>query len=277
MRAFGKTLSGELNSPVPLVAWLALSVVVSIMGPFGSYGAMPLLERALFWTPVLGVLVVLGVMIRTLVTVRSGPNPGFVASLVIAGLNGLLLAPLLYGLLTLVLAGTGRLHVTGAEIAVLIVAVSLGICALRAAVEVRPAPPPAATVPQVPPRLARRLDPAISGEIWALSVRDHYVDVLTSRGATSLLMRLSDAIHEVDSQPGAQVHRSHWVAWSAVATVCREGGKIVLHLKNGQQIPVSRNHRAKVEAQFPTQFPTQVPAEFLPPPAISPEPEKGAA
>jgi hypothetical protein len=36
-----------------------------------------------------------------------------------------------------------------------------------------------------------------------------------------------------------------------VATVCREGGKLVLQLKSGQQIPVSRNHRAKVDARFP--------------------------
>lgn len=269
MGAFGKTLSAELNSPVPLVAWLALSVVVSIMGPFGSYGAMPLGERALFWTPVLGALVVLGVMIRTLVTVRVGPRPGFGASLLIAALNGVLLAPLLYGLLALVLIEPGRSHVRGMEIAVLIVAVSLGICALRAAVENRVAPSQAEPSPGAPPRLARRLDPAISGEIWAISVRDHYVDVQTSRGRASLLMRLSDAIDEVDCQPGAQVHRSHWVAWAAVQTVRRDGGKMVLQLKTGQEIPVSRNNRAKVEAQFPT--------DTLPPVALKPEEQRGAA
>ena len=37
----------------------------------------------------------------------------------------------------------------------------------------------------------------------------------------------------------------------AITTVCREGGKLVLQLKSGQQIPVSRNHRAKVDARFP--------------------------
>ena len=39
--------------------------------------------------------------------------------------------------------------------------------------------------------------------------------------------------------------------WAGVGSVCREGGKITLHLHNGHQIPVSRNHRPKVDGQFP--------------------------
>jgi hypothetical protein len=35
-----------------------------------------------------------------------------------------------------------------------------------------------------------------------------------------------------------------------VTTVCREGGKLVLQVQCGQQIPVGRKHRAKVDARF---------------------------
>lgn len=250
MAAFRKELLAELRSPVPLVAWLSLSVVVSIMGPFGSYGALTLSERALFWTPLLGFGVVVGTAIRTLVSFHAGPTPSLKSSLLIAALNSVFLAPALYGLIVVVVSDTAHAHVQGAEIAVLIASVSLGICALRIAVSGEPAPTD--TVEADPaPRLLRRLDPAVCGEIWAISVRDHYVDVQTSGGKTSLLMRFSDAMDEVEDHLGAQVHRSHWVAWGAVTTVCREGGKLVLQLKSGQQIPVSRNHRAKVDVRFP--------------------------
>ena len=250
MLSFRRELLAELRSPVPLVAWLCLSVVVSIMGPFGSYGALTLSERALFWTPLLGLGVVVGAAIRTLVSCRFGPTPSLKSSLLIAGLNAVLLAPALYALIVLVVADKVHAHVQGAEIAVLIASVSLGICALRIAVAGEAAPTDAVDTGSAP-RLLRRLDPDVCGEIWAISVRDHYVDVQTSGGKTSLLMRLSDAMDEVEGHLGAQVHRSHWVAWGAVATVCREGGKLVLQLKSGQQIPVSRNHRAKVDARFP--------------------------
>jgi hypothetical protein len=250
MLSFRRELLAELRSPVPLVAWLCLSVVVSIMGPFGSYGALTLSERALFWTPLLGLGVVVGAAIRTLVSCRFGPTPSLKSSLLIAGLNAVLLAPALYALIVLVVADKVHAHVQGAEIAVLIASVSLGICALRIAVAGEGAPTDAVDTGSTP-RLLRRLDPDVCGEIWAISVRDHYVDVQTSGGKTSLLMRLSDAMDEVEGHLGAQVHRSHWVAWGAVSTVCREGGKLVLQLKSGQQIPVSRNHRAKVDARFP--------------------------
>ncbi len=134
MAAFRKELLAELKSPVPLVAWLCLSIVVSIMGPFGSYGALTLSERAMFWTPLLGFGVVVGTGIRTLVSCRFGPTPNLKSSLLIAGLNAIMLAPALYALIVLVVADKVHAHVQGAEIAVLVASVSLGICALRIAV-----------------------------------------------------------------------------------------------------------------------------------------------
>jgi hypothetical protein len=50
------------------------------------------------------------------------------------------------------------------------------------------------------------------GEIWALEAEEHYTKIHTSKGNTLLLMRFSDAITEMDPQPGLQVHRSFWVS-----------------------------------------------------------------
>jgi DNA-binding LytR/AlgR family response regulator len=82
-----------------------------------------------------------------------------------------------------------------------------------------------------------------------VSVRDHYVDVLTDKGKASLLMRFSDAIAETSPEPGARVHRSYWVAWAAVAATERSGATLRLRLTDGTLVPVSRAQRATVEAR----------------------------
>jgi DNA-binding LytR/AlgR family response regulator len=83
-------------------------------------------------------------------------------------------------------------------------------------------------------------------------VQDHYVEVHTERGMHLVLMRLSDAIDEAEGIPGLKVHRSHWVALEAVAEARREGGRVVLRLRDGASVPVSRAHvQALREAGLP--------------------------
>lgn len=249
MEVFLKELRAEAWSYVPWVAWVTISVAVAIAGPFGSYSNMSLAERVVFWTPLVLVGVAVSSMLRAYVYGVLGLHGTLRGSLLITALNCIVVCPPLYGLLSLMMppmfGGLGHFF----EIFLLVSSISLGVCALRsvpAADEEEPS-----VVHPKQPRLLRRIAPELQGEVWAITVRDHYVDVQTSRGKSSLLMRFSDAINEVDCQPGAQVHRSHWVAWAGVGSVCREGGKMILHLKNGHQIPVSRNNRDKVEAVFP--------------------------
>lgn len=99
------------------------------------------------------------------------------------------------------------------------------------------------------PRLLDRLAPEQRGRLYWISVRDHYVDVGTSQGVSSLLLRLSDAMVETAGEEGGQVHRSHWVAWGAVTSAERQRGKMVLILSDGARIPVSKTYRAEVEAR----------------------------
>ena len=47
-------------------------------------------------------------------------------------------------------------------------------------------------------------------------------------------------MREVDGIDGMQVHRSHWVAATAVARMVRRGGRVFLKLTNGAEVPVSR-------------------------------------
>jgi len=234
---------------VPWLLWATVSVAVSVSGPFGSYGSLDLVERVMFWTPVTGLAIVVGSTIRAFVygTLQvSGTFKGIVGS---AALSCLMLCPPLFLLVTTMFPPLLRGQSQLVEIILLVSSISLGVCALRGGVARAPTTDIPAT--PTPPRLMRRIDANLQGEIWSITVRDHYVDVLTDKGKASLLLRFSDAIDEVDGVPGAQVHRSHWVAWQGVGSVRRDGAKVSLLLKNGEQLPVSRNHREKVDARFP--------------------------
>lgn len=100
-------------------------------------------------------------------------------------------------------------------------------------------PPIGAAPRQV--RFLKRLPPKLmGGVIYAVSAEDHYLRLHTSKGSDLILMRLSDAIAELDGIEGAQTHRSWWVAREAVESTRREGDRVVLVLKGGAEAPVSR-------------------------------------
>ncbi|MDG2534449.1 LytTR family DNA-binding domain-containing protein [Sphingomonas sp. HITSZ_GF] len=118
----------------------------------------------------------------------------------------------------------------------------------RAAPERAPAP---ATVPgEAPlPRLAERLRPHLRSVPIALEMEDHYVRVHTAQGSDLLLMRMRDAVLELDGLPGALVHRSWWVARGAVQGVRRDGRNLRLQLSGGIEAPVARAQAAALEAE----------------------------
>ncbi|HEY2357578.1 MAG TPA: LytTR family DNA-binding domain-containing protein [Phenylobacterium sp.] len=94
-----------------------------------------------------------------------------------------------------------------------------------------------------PPKFLERLPLKLRGaEVWAVEAEDHYLRLHTSKGQDLILMRLSDAIAELDGIEGAQVHRSWWVARDAIAEARRGDGRATLTLKDGAEAPVSRSY-----------------------------------
>jgi len=85
-------------------------------------------------------------------------------------------------------------------------------------------------------------------ELHAVSSEDHYLRVHTSLGEELILMRLADAVRELEGGGGLQVHRSWWVAKAAVRDVKRQGGKVFLVLASGKEAPVSRTFMAEAKA-----------------------------
>ena len=253
MTGFVNELKTDFRSRVPAVIWLVVTLALAVTGPFGSYGEMSLTARLAFWAPIMAVGIAVATVLRAYVFGTLGLKANLFGSLLAAALICLVLCPPLFAL-THLFFEPAQAGIPGfGELVLLVGSVSLGVCAVHHSVQV---PQELTLVEESAPveltlsRLMRRLDPALQGDLWSISVRDHYVEVATSAGSASLLMRLSDAIHEAEPVEGVQVHRSHWVAWEAVCEVDRNEGKMHLILRNGQKIPVSRANRPKVDERF---------------------------
>lgn len=97
------------------------------------------------------------------------------------------------------------------------------------------------------PPLVRRLPFAVRGPVICLQMEDHYVRVHTTRGSALVLMRLSDAVAELEPAAGLRVHRSWWIAIDALQGIDRSPRSVRAHLSNGIVAPVSQPY---VQALF---------------------------
>lgn len=88
-----------------------------------------------------------------------------------------------------------------------------------------------------------------NAEIFAISAEDHYLRIYTSIGETMILMRLYDAIKELDGIEGSQTHRSWWVNKNAVKEIIKGDGKLALFLENEIQAPISRSYQKTLREQ----------------------------
>lgn len=113
-----------------------------------------------------------------------------------------------------------------------------------------PASPPDVPATVSPPRFLDRLPLRLRhARLLALEAEDHYLRVHTDAGSDLVLLRMVDAIAELDGLPGARTHRSWWVARGAVTGFASSGGRTTLTLAGGLSVPVSRGARPDLAAQ----------------------------
>lgn len=77
-------------------------------------------------------------------------------------------------------------------------------------------------------------------------MHDHYLAVHTTAGKQLILCRMDDAAKELENL-GQRVHRSWWVATTAVIGAEKAGQRLFLTLIDGRQVPVGRTYRDKVK------------------------------
>lgn len=101
---------------------------------------------------------------------------------------------------------------------------------------------------QTPPAPRRPAD-STAEPVLCLQMEDHYVRVHRPSGSTLELMPLRTAIDRYGQDDGVQVHRSWWVAASAVEASERDSRNWRLRLSNGVTVPVARNRVTEVRAR----------------------------
>lgn len=91
------------------------------------------------------------------------------------------------------------------------------------------------------------------GVLYAMVAQDHYVEIITDKGSSLVLMRLADAVKIAsDSVPasgpkfGIQIHRSAWISAFGVAALEKQGRRLFVKLQDGRKLPVSRSSESSL-------------------------------
>lgn len=228
------------TSPLPWAALAGAALILGMVGPFGTYESLRLPARLAYWAAIVVSTYFLGfafVCLLERLVFPERPEPAGFA--LIGAMAGVPVALFVWVLNRLVYGADVIFLLPLTFYTVAIAAVASGLIAF---ISKKVSSAPAVAEPVVRrPKLLDRLPPRLRGKLLYLSMQDHYVEVVTDRGSELVLMRMSDAVDETAPVDGLQVHRSHWVARDAVAGTERRGGRLMLRMSDGAELPVSRN------------------------------------
>lgn len=238
-----------------VVATIA-ALLLALTGAFGTY-AIGLIPRLAYWLLVMEGGALIGVGVTTGMMAWGGLSrrpwvEGFVITLLIALPHTLVVigsSIAFFNLgrieLSTILVFFGFVWVITAAVTAVNIAIEKPAAAPAPAQPESPAPSePAQPEPAAPlrPRLADRLPPHLrDSPIVALQAEDHYLRVHTEAGSDLILLRLTDAMTELEGVEGARTHRSWWVARAAIRAADRRDGRAELSLSGGITAPVSRS------------------------------------
>ena len=251
-----------LTSPsltIQFVLFSCLTFLFVVTGPFGTFDALTLGDRTGYWTLTMGAnwLVCSSAMMLVYRSTRALSRPRkflvMAATSVVAAVPGTAVVFTAESLFRPDFVNATILPMLYAPVLAVMLAIGFLTIVL---IERREATPPrvvedARPAPEQPdsrPSFHDRLPDGLGRDLVCLKMADHYVEAFTTRGSTLILMRFSDAVRELDTIRGIQVHRSYWVALDHVRGAIRRNGRLVLTLTGGHEVPVSRGYLAAVRA-----------------------------
>lgn len=91
----------------------------------------------------------------------------------------------------------------------------------------------------------------IAGDLLYIKSEDHYLRIQTTAENKLILYKISDAIKQLETSniEGMSIHRSHWVAKSAIKNHKKDGRKNLLMLVNDHQLPISATYLKNLKNQ----------------------------
>jgi hypothetical protein len=235
---------------------LFLGVFIAILGPFGSYPAFDQSTRYGFWIG----LVLFGYFCAVIATLTIDRNlradqlhPALRLLMVAAGSA----IPTTFATAwAMSQVPSGRVvsiyELPGLFAAVACVQLIIAFVLLRLADPIKSPDdshnPLVSGADQSDVRFMERIPAHLGNDLVAVEAVDHYLRIYTKLGSDLVHMRMADAIDELQNADGLQVHRSWWVARSAVSGHNRDGARTILTLNNGTSVPVSRTFLMAVRA-----------------------------
>lgn len=218
----------------------AAGVFLALMGAFGT-DAVPAPIRVAYWVGLCLTGAIVGTAVSHLIgrEGRADARPWLYGALTVVGVT-LPFTVVVWLVSEQTFHGRLRPEALPVYLAPVFI-VTVAMTALNFLVQRRPPQTHAAPAGAPAPRFLDRLPAKLRGaELFAVEAEDHYLRLHTSRGQDLILMRLSDAVAELEGIEGAQTHRSWWVARAAVQDAKRGDGRATLNLKGGIEAPVSR-------------------------------------
>jgi hypothetical protein len=249
---------------------LALVVLFAWMEPSGAAG-IGFAKGLVFWSIQISILIPLLIAVQHLashyVTLKTPQTP-WIQTALSGVLAALLFVPLAYFLDTLFAipnneSSLGIVHGLLDEASGVVVPVTVTWLALNApwilqldfskkhvgrAIQepaAHEANPPKHV--EQPTRFLQELQSRTSGDLISISSELHYVRVVTTDDEVMFLYNLKDAIEELPSNAGVQIHRSHWVSKEHVRELTKRNGNSECTLSNGKSLPVSRRKYSELK------------------------------
>ncbi len=243
-----QAFAGTAHRLSSLSFWLIISGVILICflsGPFGTFEALPASFRFIYWGLIIIITNLLGLWLHAFMRVKDWLRPveifivgvvfGFLASGIVIILSYALLNPM-NGY-----PGTLKLLAYCFPSAATIFIATVYLDSQRKE-DRKP------LLDQHPALFARLKKYPNAQKVLSLNAQDHYVEVATEFGSELCLIRLSDAIAEVAPIEGIQIHRSSWIAKSAIQEIKVQGNNTEVHLINGNTLKVSQSRVKELRA-----------------------------
>jgi len=227
------------TAPKTLAAMLILGVMLGLVGPFSTFEFFEPVPRVAYWIGMVffgygagafgG-----GLAVNRINQIWKSPNVWFL--ILCAGLGSGILVSITVILVNAAVLGDWEINgFSGALTVVYCVLISICVAALHVLFLREDRPGASKQI-----EILARLQIQNRGQLLYMSMQDHYVNVVTSRGQELLLMRLSDAMKEAAGVDGLKIHRSHWIAREGIKRVDRQSGNYVVEMLDGTKLPISR-------------------------------------
>jgi len=240
---------------IELVVMVAVGVALAALGPFGSFAIGSFGARLAYWVPaaLIGYAIFRPTTLAAFIIARRldlSQLGAAVVGVLVAAVPGSFAIAYFGGYRPGAEPSFDELFQLYIQVGVIgVLVMTFFMLMSREPASARPLAAAASTAPPaIAPSFLDRLPGAWADRLVALEMEDHYVRAHGPDTSALILLRMRDAEAELAGIDGLRVHRSWWVARSAVAKVLRDGRGYKLRLTNGLEPSVARDRIAALKA-----------------------------